>query len=330
MKIAINGFGRIGRLVARAAIASGDFDVVAINDPSPPETLAHLLAYDSVHGVWGHDVAIKNGNLIVGDREIQLSNGRNPGDLPWSGHNLDMVFECSGFFASKTKASPLLAYAPHVLISAPAGEADATIVYGVNHESLSKSMQVVSNASCTTNCLAPIAAPLHRHLTIKSGLMTTVHAYTNDQSLCDSSHSDLRRARAAGMSMIPTKTGAAAAIGLVIPDLVGKLDGLAVRVPTPNVSLVDVTFDVETKTNAEEVNAILARASQNELAGVLAINELPLVSCDFNHNPNSSIVDAAQTKVINSTLVKVLAWYDNEWGFANRMLDTALFWHKAI
>jgi len=328
MKVAINGYGRIGRNILRALYENNrtkEIQIVAINDLADLNTNAHLTKYDSTHGTFAASVTTSGEYLIVNGDKILVTAERDPNKLPWGKLGVDIVLECSGCFTSKEKAKAhIAAGAKKVLISAPAGnDIDATIVYGVNHKTLKASDLVVSNASCTTNCLAPIAKPLHEKLGIVSGLMTTIHAYTNDQVLIDVSHSDLRRARSATQSMIPTKTGAAAAVGLVLPELAGKLDGFAMRVPTLNVSVVDLTFIANKSTTVDEVNEILTAAANNELKGVLEVNTLPLVSIDFNHNPASSIFDQTQTKVINN-LVKVLAWYDNEWGFSNRMLDTAL------
>ncbi|HJN37718.1 MAG TPA: type I glyceraldehyde-3-phosphate dehydrogenase [Gammaproteobacteria bacterium] len=324
-RIAINGFGRIGRGIVRALFSKPNtrFELVAINDLYPIETLAHLLKYDSVHGRAPFEVNIEGDLLVVNGHKVEVTAIRELNSLPWAQHEVDVVFECTGLFASKPKAKGhLQAGAKKVIISAPAKEVDATIVYGVNHHVLTAEHSIISNASCTTNCLAPVVAPIHRKFGIESGLMTTVHAYTNDQSLTDAAHSDLRRARAAALSMIPTKTGAAAAIGLVIPELKGKLDGLAIRVPTANVSMVDVTLQLCHDATVESVNEVLIKASKGEYAGVLAINTDPLVSIDFNQHPASSIADLHQTRLIGRTL-KVMSWYDNEWGFSNRMLDTA-------
>ena len=328
IKIAINGYGRIGRNILRAIFESNqqkDFHIVAINDLGDSQTNAHLTQYDTAHGRFSSKVTVgEDGNIIIDGHEIQVLSERNPALLPWQKLGVDIVFECTGLFASREKAQAHLdAGAKKVLISAPAGsDVDATVVYGVNHHLIKGSDKIVSNASCTTNCLAPLVKPLHEKLGIISGLMTTIHAYTNDQVLTDVYHSDLRRARSATQSMIPTKTGAAAAVGLVLPELKGRLDGFAMRVPTINVSVVDLSFTAERETNVDEVNQILLEASQGELKGVLDYNTAPLVSVDFNHHPASSIFDATQTKVIGN-LVKVLSWYDNEWGFSNRMLDTA-------
>lgn len=328
IRIAINGFGRIGKNILRAwyeRALSSDIEIVAINDLGDGAVHAHLLKYDSVHGLFAADVTYADGALRVDQHRIALFSERDPSALPWQQLNVDIVFECTGLFTSKESASAHLhAGARKVLISAPAKNADATVVYGVNHESVRDDMQVISNASCTTNCLAPIASVLHQAVGIESGLMTTVHAYTNDQNLLDAYHSDAQRARAAASSMIPSKTGAAAAVGLVIPELQGKFDGLAVRVPTQNVSLVDLSFVASRATSVEEVNRLISdAASSDSLRGVLAVNALPLVSIDFNHNPHSAIFDSNQTRV-NGQLVKVMAWYDNEWGFSQRMLDNAL------
>jgi glyceraldehyde 3-phosphate dehydrogenase len=328
IKIAINGFGRIGRNVARALFESGrngEFDIVAINDLGDAESNAHLLKYDTVHGRFAHDVSVEGGDLLIKGDRVKVFAERDPAKLPWAAHGVDVVLECTGLFTSKAKAGLHIAGgAKKVLISAP-GEADvdATIVYGVNHSVLKASDTVVSNASCTTNCLAPIAKVLHDRIGIVHGLMTTIHAYTNDQVLSDVFHKDLRRARSATMSQIPTKTGAAAAVGLVLPELNGRLDGFAMRVPTINVSVVDFVFTAARATTHAEIDAALSEAANGSMKGILAINKKPLVSVDFNHDAHSSIYDATLTKVMNGTMVKVCAWYDNEWGFSNRMLDTA-------
>jgi glyceraldehyde 3-phosphate dehydrogenase len=326
INVAINGFGRIGRNILRALYERPDvasrLRVVAINDLGTPEINAHLLQFDTTHGRFGATVAVEDGALNIDGDRIAVFAERNPEDLPWGDLNIDVVFECTGIFTSRDKASAhLRAGARKVLISAPSGDADATVVYGVNQNVLTDEAVIVSNASCTTNCLAPIVAPLHKTVGVENGLMTTVHAYTNDQNLSDVYHSDLYRARSATHSMIPTKTGAAAAIGLVLPELKGRLDGLAVRVPTINVSLVDLTFTASRDTSVEEINDILAAAAKADPNGVLACNTQPLVSADFNHNAYSSNFDANHTRV-SGRLVKVLSWYDNEWGFSNRMLDT--------
>lgn len=326
INVAINGFGRIGRNILRALYERPDvasrLRVVAINDLGTPEINAHLLQFDTTHGRFGATVAVEDGALNINGDRIAVFAERNPEDLPWGDLKIDVVFECTGIFTSRDKASAhLRAGARKVLISAPSGDADATVVYGVNQDVLTDDAVIVSNASCTTNCLAPIVAPLHKTVGVENGLMTTVHAYTNDQNLSDVYHSDLYRARSATHSMIPTKTGAAAAIGLVLPELKGRLDGLAVRVPTINVSLVDLTFTAFRDTTVEEINDILAAAAKADPYGVLACNTQPLVSADFNHNAYSSNFDANHTRV-SGRLVKVLSWYDNEWGFSNRMLDT--------
>lgn len=325
--VAINGYGRIGRNVLRALYESGrreDIQIVAINDLGDTETNAHLTEFDTAHGRFNADVSVDGQDLVVNGDHIRCLAERDPAKLPWGEIGVDVVMECTGFFASKDKASAhLQAGAKKVLISAPAGKDLPTVVYGVNQGVITKDDDVVSNASCTTNCLAPLVKPIHDAIGVESGLMTTIHAYTNDQVLTDVYHSDLRRARSATMSQIPTKTGAAAAVGLVLPELDGKLDGFAMRVPTINVSVVDLTFIAGQETTADQVNAVVKAASEGEMQGVLAYNEAPLVSVDFNHNPHSSVFDATLTKVSGGRLVKVLSWYDNEWGFSNRMLDTA-------
>lgn len=334
IRVAINGFGRIGRNVLRALYEAGDkyadIEVVAINDLAAHETNAHLLQYDTAHGKFFKKVGfVESGDehfLSIDDDKIAVYQIRSPEQLPWAELNVDVVMECTGVFNSKASASAhIQAGAKKVIISAPGKDVDATIVYGVNHTTLTNDMTVISNASCTTNCLAPVAQVLDDTVGIESGLMTTIHAFTNDQVLTDVAHSDLRRARAAAYSMIPTKTGAAAAVGLVLPALNGKLDGLAVRVPLLNVSLVDLSFIAKKDTSTAEINAAMHSVSQNRLAGVLGYNDEPLVSIDFNHNPLSSIFDASETRV-SGRLVKVMAWYDNEWGFSNRMLDNAKYW----
>ena len=327
LKVGINGFGRIGRLVFRAAIESGrtDIEFVAINDLASPDYHAHLLKYDSVHGTLNAEVSSTEDALVVNGKSIKVTAERNPADIDWAGMGVDLVMECSGFFANKEKASlHLQGGAKKVLISAPAGDADKTIVYGVNDDTLTAEDTIVSNASCTTNCLAPVAKVLNDLVGIETGFMTTIHSYTGDQKVCDTIHSDLHRARAAAMSMIPTSTGAAKAVGLVLPELAGKLDGVAVRVPTPNVSLVDLTFTAKRDTTVEEINAAIVAATQGELKGVLASYDAPLVSIDFNHNPNSSIFSVEGTKVMDGNFVRIMSWYDNEWGFSNRMSDTAI------
>ena len=328
IRVAINGYGRIGRNVLRALYESGrtqEIQIVAINDLGDAKTNAHLTQYDTAHGRFNGTVSVEGDYMVVNGDKIRVCAVRNPAELPWKELDIDVVMECTGLFTSKAKASAhLTAGAKKVVISAPGGnDVDATVVFGVNHDILKSSDTVISNASCTTNCLAPLVKPLHEKIGVVSGLMTTIHAYTNDQVLTDVYHSDLRRARSATQSMIPTKTGAAAAVGLVLPELNGKLDGLSVRVPTINVSLVDLTFVAARPTSKEEINAIIKEASEGTLKGVLKYNDQPLVSCDFNHDSASSTYDASETRVANNgTLVKVLAWYDNEWGFSNRMLDT--------
>jgi glyceraldehyde 3-phosphate dehydrogenase len=329
IRIAINGYGRIGRNVLRALYEGkrrGELEIVAINDLGDARTNAHLTRHDSAHGPFPFPVAVDGDALVVDGDRIQVCAERDPAKLPWGKLGVDVVLECTGFFASKEKASAhLTAGAKKVVISAPAGkDIDATIVYGVNHGSLKASDTVISNASCTTNCLAPLAKVLNDAVGIEYGLMTTIHAYTNDQVLTDVYHTDLRRARSATQSMIPTKTGAAAAVGLVLPELNGRLDGFAMRVPTINVSVVDLTFQASRATTVDEIHAAVKAASEGPLAGVLAYTDEPLVSIDFNHNPASSTYDASLTKVLGGTQVKVCAWYDNEWGFSNRMLDTTL------
>ncbi|MBL1262624.1 type I glyceraldehyde-3-phosphate dehydrogenase [Candidatus Methylomicrobium oryzae] len=329
IKIAINGYGRIGRNVIRALYESGrtnEIKVVAINDLGDSKTNAHLTQYDTVHGKFPFDVSVDGDYIVINGDRIRVLSERDPSKLPWGELDIDVVHECTGLFTSKAKASAhITAGAKKVIISAPGGnDVDATIVYGVNHDTLKASDTVISNASCTTNCLAPLVKPLHDAIGIEHGLMTTIHSYTNDQVLTDVYHSDLRRARSATQSMIPTKTGAAAAVGLVLPELKGKLDGFAMRVPTINVSVVDLVFKAKRPTSKEEITSILTAASEGPLKGILAINDLPLVSSDFNHNPASSIFEAPSTYVVDGDFVKVLSWYDNEWGFSNRMLDTTV------
>ncbi|MEN3352371.1 MAG: hypothetical protein V7640_529 [Betaproteobacteria bacterium] len=328
IKVAINGYGRIGRNILRAHYESGKkhpIEIVALNDLGNAETNAHLTRYDSVHGKFKGTVKVDGDAMVVNGDRIKVLAQRNPAELPWSALGVDVVLECTGLFTSKEKAGAhLKGGAKKVIISAPGGkDVDATVVFGVNDKSLKASHTVISNASCTTNCLAPMAKALHDKIGIVQGLMTTIHSYTNDQVLTDVYHEDLRRARAATLSMIPTKTGAAAAVGLVLPELNGKLDGFAVRVPTINVSIVDLTFTAARPTTVQEVNAVM-KAAADQMKGVLEYNDEPLVSIDFNHNPASSIFDAGLTKVSNGVLVKALAWYDNEWGFSNRMLDTTV------
>ena len=326
IKVAINGYGRIGRNVLRALYESGrtnEFQIVAINDLGNAETNAHLTQYDTAHGKFPGHVAVDGGDLIVNGDRIKVCAERDPSKLPWGELNVDVVLECTGLFTSKAKAGAhLAAGAKKVIISAPGDkDVDGTFVFGVNDDKITAAHQVISNASCTTNCLAPLAKVLHDKIGIVHGLMTTIHSYTNDQVLTDVYHSDLRRARSATMSQIPAKTGAAAAVGLVLPDLNGKLDGFAMRVPTINVSVVDLTFVAARNTTKEEIDAVINDAANGALKGILAVNTQPLVSVDFNHNPASSTYDATQTRVMGGTLVKVLSWYDNEWGFSNRMLD---------
>lgn len=325
VRIAINGYGRIGRNVLRALVEGGrtnEFDVVAINDLGDPETNAHLTQYDTAHGRFNAEVKVDGDSLVIGKDRFKVFAERDPSKLPWKELDVDVVLECTGIFKSREKAGMhLQAGAKKVLISAPGSDIDATIVYGVNHESLKASDQLVSNASCTTNCLAPMAKALNDTVGIESGLMTTIHAYTNDQVLTDVYHSDLRRARSATMSMIPTTTGAAKAVGLVLPELDGKLDGFAMRVPTINVSIVDLTFTAGRDTTVEEINSLMQSAADGK---IFAYNDKPLVSIDFNHTTTSSNFDAGMTRVMSGNLVKACSWYDNEWGFSNRMLDTTL------
>ncbi len=334
IKVGINGYGRIGRNVLRALYEGKHKDaikIVAINDLGDANTNAHLTRFDTVHGRFQGEVRVDGDSMVVNGDRIRVLAQRDPSKLPWGELGADFVFESTGLFTSKAKASAHLAGgAKKVVISAPGGDdVDATVVYGVNHNVLKKDFTVISNASCTTNCLVPVVKVLHDKIGVVNGIMTTIHSYTNDQVLTDVYHSDLRRARSATMSQIPTKTGAAAAVGLVLPELKGKLDGYSIRVPTINVSLVDLTFTAKRATTAEEVNKLIKEASESSaLKGVLAYNDAPLVSSDFNHDPHSSIFDATLTKVIDGTMVKVFSWYDNEWGFSNRMLDTTLAWSK--
>jgi glyceraldehyde 3-phosphate dehydrogenase len=334
IKVGINGYGRIGRNILRALYESkrtGEIQIVAINDLGDAHTNAHLTRYDTAHGKFPGDVQVDGNAMVVNGDRIRVLAERDPSKLPWGELGAEFILECTGLFSSRAKASAhLKGGAKKVVISAPGGEdVDATIVYGVNHEILKSSYTVISNASCTTNCLAPVAKILHDKIGIVAGLMTTIHSYTNDQVLTDVYHSDLRRARSATMSQIPTKTGAAAAVGLVMPELKGKLDGFSIRVPTINVSLVDLTFTPKRATSVQEVNKIMQEAAAGAMRHILAYNEAPLVSVDFNHDPHSSIFDATLTKCIDGVLVKVCAWYDNEWGFSNRMLDTTVAWSKA-
>lgn len=331
IRVAINGFGRIGRLALRGIYESGrdDVKVVAINDLGDVKMNAYLLKRDSVHGKFPFDVDVDGNDIVIGDDRIAVSAERNPADLPWGDLDVDMVYECTGFFCDKDKASAHLdAGAKKVLISAPASGVSKTIVYGVNHETLEAGDKVISNASCTTNCLAPVAQVLNEAVGIEKGIMTTVHAYTGDQRVLDTLHSDPLRARACGLSMIPTSTGAARAVGLVLPELSGKLDGTSIRVPTPNVSLVDLTFVAKKDTNADEINAAIKEAANGRLKGILAYVDEPVVSIDLNHDAHSSSFDAGQTAVMEGNLVRILTWYDNEWGFANRMSDTAVALHN--
>ncbi len=327
IRVAINGFGRIGRLVLRAAFESGrkDIEFVGINDLGSVKANAHLLKHDSVHGRLNADIKTGDDWMDLGTGKIKVTAERDPAKLPWKELGVDVAMECTGIFTKREQAAKHLeAGAKRVLVSAPASGADITVVYGVNHEKLSPEHTVISNASCTTNCLAPVAYVLNQAIGIERGFMTTVHSFTGDQNTVDTLHSDLRRARAASLSLIPTSTGAAKAVGLVLPELNGKLDGTAIRVPTPNVSLIDLKFDAKRKTDAAEVNGAIRQAAEGPLKGVLETNEEPLVSVDFNHNAASSVFDLTQTQVIDGSLVRVLSWYDNEWGFSNRMSDTAV------
>ncbi|MEO7773474.1 MAG: type I glyceraldehyde-3-phosphate dehydrogenase [Steroidobacteraceae bacterium] len=334
LKVGINGYGRIGRNILRAlyeANRTKDLQIVAINDLGDARTNAHLTRYDTAHGKFKGTIEVDGDSMVVNGDRIKVLAERDPAKLPWGTLGVDIVFECTGLFATKAKAGKHIeGGAKKVLISAPGGaDVDATVVYGVNHRVLKSSDTVVSNASCTTNCLAPLAKVLNDSIGIRSGLMTTIHSYTNDQVLTDVYHEDLRRARSATMSMIPAKTGAAAAVGLVLPELKGKLDGFAIRVPTINVSLVDLTFTPGRATTIEEINKLVKDAADGAFKGVLAYTDAPLVSVDYNHDPASSTYDATLTKIVDGTLVKVCSWYDNEWGFSNRMLDTAIAWSKA-
>lgn len=328
VKVAINGYGRIGRNIMRALYESGrtnEISIVAINDLGDANSNAHLTQYDTAHGKFPGTVSVDGGDLLVNGDRIKVFAERDPSKLPWAELGVDVVMECTGLFRSnKTAGAHITAGAKKVIISAPGENVDNTVVYGVNHDTLKSTDVIISNASCTTNCLAPLAKVLHESIGIEHGLMTTIHAYTNDQVLTDVYHSDLRRARSATMSQIPTKTGAAAAVGMVLPELNGKLDGFSMRVPTINVSVVDLCFTASRPTTIAEVNAAVKAACEGSMKGIMAYNSAPLVSIDFNHNPHSSIFDATLTKVMEGKLVKVLSWYDNEWGFSNRMLDTAL------
>ncbi|WP_455480592.1 type I glyceraldehyde-3-phosphate dehydrogenase [Bartonella sp. B12(2025)] len=333
VRVAINGFGRIGRNVLRAIVESGrqDIEVVAINDLGSVETNAHLLRYDSVHGRFPSTVKVVGDAIDVGYGLIKVYAERDPAQLPWKALDIDIALECTGLFTARDKASAHLdAGAKRVLVSAPSEGADFTVVYGVNHQFLNKEHRVVSNASCTTNCLAPVAQVLHNTVGIENGFMTTIHSYTGDQPVLDTMHRDLYRARAAALSMIPTSTGAAKAVGLVLPELKGLLDGVSIRVPTPNVSVVDLTFTAKRSTTVEEINTAICTAARGSLKGILDYTEEKLVSCDFNHNLHSAIFHNDQTKVIDGKLCRVLVWYDNEWGFSNRMGDTAVAFAKTI
>ncbi|RAZ73824.1 type I glyceraldehyde-3-phosphate dehydrogenase [Mesorhizobium atlanticum] len=333
VRVAINGFGRIGRNILRAIHESGrkDIDVVAVNDLGPVETNAHLLRYDSVHGRFPHEVTVDGDQISVGKEKFKVTAIKDPSQLPWKELGVDIALECTGIFTARDKAAAhLAAGAKRVLVSAPSDGADLTVVYGINHDKLTKDHIVISNASCTTNCLAPLAAVLHETVGIEKGMMTTIHSYTGDQPTLDTMHKDLYRARAAALSQIPTSTGAAKAIGLVLPDLKGKLDGISIRVPTPNVSVVDLKFIAKRSTTAQEINEALIAASKGKLKGILSVTHHPNVSIDFNHDPHSSIAALDQTKVMDGNFVSVLSWYDNEWGFSNRMGDTAVAFGKTI
>jgi len=333
VRVAINGFGRIGRNVLRAIVEAKrkDITVVAINDLGPVETNAHLLRFDSVHGRFPGEVTVKGDTIDCGIGPIKVLAVRDPAQLPWKDLGIDIALECTGLFTSKDKASAhLKAGAKRVLVSAPADDVDLTVVYGVNHEKLTKDHVVVSNASCTTNCLAPVAKVLNDSVGIDKGFMTTIHSYTSDQPTLDTMHKDLYRARAAALNMIPTSTGAAKAVGLVLPELAGKLDGVAIRVPTPNVSVVDLKFVAKRATSKDEINGAIKRAAEQQLKGILGYTDQPNVSGDFNHDPHSSVFHMDQTKVMDGTLVRIMSWYDNEWGFSNRMIDTAVAMGKLI
>ncbi len=333
VRVAINGFGRIGRLVLRSILEHKrtDIEVVAVNDLGPVETNVHLLKYDSVHGPLGMDVTVEGDMVSVGNQKFKVTAIKNPAELPHKDMNVDIAFECTGIFTAKDKAAlHLQAGAKRVLISAPGENSDLTVVYGVNHQKLTKEHMIVSNASCTTNCLVPVVSVLHEAIGIEKGMMTTIHSYTGDQPTLDTMHKDLYRGRAAALSMIPTSTGAAKAVGLVMPDLNGKLDGISVRVPTPNVSLVDFKFIAKRATTPKEINDLIRTAANGKLKGILGFTDEKLVSSDFNHNPHSSIFHTDQTKVMDGTFVSVLSWYDNEWGFSTRMSDTAVAWAKLI
>jgi len=333
VRIAINGFGRIGRNIVRAIYESGrkDIDVVAVNDLGPVETNAHLLRYDSVHGRFPRDVEVQSDSIAIGKEKFKVLAVKDPAQLPWKDLGIDIAMECTGIFTARDKAAAhLTAGAKRVIVSAPSDGADLTVVYGINHEKLTKDHVVISNASCTTNCLAPLAAVLHEAVGIEKGMMTTIHSYTGDQPTLDTMHKDLYRARAAALSQIPTSTGAAKAIGLVIPELKGKLDGISIRVPTPNVSVVDLKFVAKRATTTQEINDAVIEASKQKLKGIMNYTNHPNVSVDFNHDPHSSTVALDQTKVMDGNFVSVLSWYDNEWGFSNRMADTAVAFAKTI
>jgi glyceraldehyde 3-phosphate dehydrogenase len=334
VRVAINGFGRIGRNIVRAIYESGrqDIDIVAVNDLGPVETNAHLLQFDSVHGRFPHEVTVKGDSISIGSDQFKVTAIKDPGQLPWKDLGVDIALECTGIFTARDKAAAhLTAGAKRVIVSAPSDGADFTVVYGVNHDKLTKDHMVISNASCTTNCLAPVAKVLNDAIGIEKGMMTTIHSYTGDQPTLDTMHKDLYRARAAALSMIPTSTGAAKAVGLVLPELKGKLDGFAMRVPTPNVSVVDLKFIAKRKTTKEEVNEmILKAAASGPLKGILGTTAKPNVSIDFNHDPHSSVFHLDQTKVMDDNFVQILSWYDNEWGFSNRMSDTAVHFGKLI
>ena len=334
VRVAINGFGRIGRNIVRAIYESGrkDIDVVAVNDLGPVETNAHLLRFDSVHGRFPHDVVVRGDSISIGTDQFKVTAIKDPSQLPWKDLGIDIALECTGIFTARDKAAAhLAAGAKRVIVSAPSDGADFTVVYGVNHDKLSKDHLVISNASCTTNCLAPVAKVLNDGLGIDKGMMTTIHSYTGDQPTLDTMHKDLYRARAAALSMIPTSTGAAKAVGLVLPELKGKLDGFAMRVPTPNVSVVDLKFIAKRATTREEVNEMILKAAANgPLKGILGTTDQPNVSVDFNHDPHSSVFHLDQTKVMDGNFVSILSWYDNEWGFSNRMGDTAAYFGKLI
>jgi len=333
VRVAINGFGRIGRNIVRAIYESGrkDIDVVAVNDLGPVETNAHLMRYDSVHGRFPHEVKVQGDTINIGTDKFKVTAIKDPSQLPWKELGIDIALECTGIFTARDKAAAhLTAGAKRVIVSAPSDGADFTVVYGVNHDQLTKDHVVISNASCTTNCLAPLAKILHETVGIEKGMMTTIHSYTGDQPTLDTMHKDLYRARAAALSQIPTSTGAAKAIGLVLPDLKGKLDGISIRVPTPNVSVVDLKFIAKRDTTADELNAAMTAAANGSLKGIFNVTNDPNVSIDFNHDPHSSTAALDQTKVMGGNLVSVLSWYDNEWGFSNRMADTAVAFAKTI